>query len=181
MLAKYPTFDPALDDPAAEEAYDLVLASSGGIRSLTTEYTIKGDAKVYIQAYDAATHKVASSEVQAIQSLSGKGVTSIAVLDAAAARPAGCVAFPIGAKAAVFLAVKGLVDMDAEIDKARKKLQKSRGALEKQRKILGDPTYREKVAVATQEAERKRLADLESEARGFEGTIEQFEKLKLEE
>ena len=180
MLARYPIFDPALDNPAAEEAYDLVLGSSSAIRSLTSEYTIKGDAKVYIQAYDAATHKVASSELQAVQSLSGKGVTSITVLDASVSRPQGCVAFPIGSKAAVFLAVKGLVDMDAEIDKATKKLQKNRGAIEKQRKILADPNYQEKVAVATQEAEKKKLADLESEARGFEGTIEQFEKLKLE-
>jgi valyl-tRNA synthetase len=180
MLARYPVFDPALDNPAAEEAYDLVLGASSAIRSLTSEYTIKGDAKVYIQTFDAATLKVASTEVQAIQSLSGKGVTSITVLESSAPRPSGCVAFPIGSKATVFLAVKGQVDMDAEIDKATKKLAKSKGAIDKQRKILTDPMYKEKVAVATQEADRKRLADLESEARGFEGTIEQFEKLKLE-
>jgi valyl-tRNA synthetase len=31
-----------------------------------------------------------------------------------------------------------------------------------------------------QETERKKLADLETERKGFEETMEQFEKLKLE-
>jgi valyl-tRNA synthetase len=36
------------------------------------------------------------------------------------------------------------------------------------------------VAVATQDADKKKLADMESEANGFETTIEQFKQLKLE-
>lgn len=107
-------------------------------------------------------------------------MTSITVLAADHVRPQGCVAFPVSSGAAVFLLVKGLVDLDAEIDKATKKLSKARQAVDKQRKILTDPAYLQKVAFATQEADRRRLADLESEARGFEGTIQQFEQLKLE-
>lgn len=45
MLARYPVHDPNLDNPAAEAAYELVLGSSRGIRSLMSEYTLKGDAQ----------------------------------------------------------------------------------------------------------------------------------------
>jgi valyl-tRNA synthetase len=102
------------------------------------------------------------------------------VIPGSQSRPAGCVAFPVSSAAAVFLEVKGRVDIDNEISKATKKLEKTRAAITKQQKLIADPGYQEKVAEALQEADRKKLTDLESEAKGFEGTIKQFEDLKLE-
>ncbi|KAI0022290.1 tRNA synthetases class I-domain-containing protein [Xylariomycetidae sp. FL0641] len=180
MLASYPKYDPELDNPAAEAAYDLVMGCSKGIRSLTVEYALKDEAKVFVQTYDETAHQTATEQVQSIKSLGGKSVTSIEVLPASAGRPAGCVAFPVSSSAAVFLYVKGRVDMDGEIAKAQKKLEKTRAAIAKQQKLLSDTGYQQKVAAALQEADRKKLADFESEAKGFEGTIKQFEDLKLE-
>ena len=96
-------------------------------------------------------------------------------------RPAGCVTFPVSSQAAVFLHVRGRVDMDAEVEKARKKLHQARADADRQKKMIEDPKYVSKVATETKEADLKRLADLESKAAGFEGTIKQFEELKLEE
>jgi valyl-tRNA synthetase len=81
---------------------------------------------------------------------------------------------------AVLLHVKGRVDIDAEITKAAKKLEASKKGIEKQRKILNDEGYKEKVSEELQEVERNKLRDLESEMKGFEETIGQFESLKLE-
>lgn len=180
MLAQYPVFQPELDQPAAEKAYELVLNSSSGIRSLTSENALKEEAQIYIQAYDAESHRIITEQVGSIRSLSGKGIGSITVVAPGDARPAGCVAYPIGGSAAVFLLVKGRVDLDEAIKVAAKKLDKKRGEVEKQRKLVTDPGYMEKVAVATQEADKKALADKESEAKGFEDTIEQLKQLKLE-
>ncbi|KAI1847381.1 hypothetical protein JX265_005560 [Neoarthrinium moseri] len=180
MIAKYPVYDPELDNPAAEAAYELVLGSSKGIRSLMAEYALKDEAKVYVQTYDETAHKTAVEQVQSIKSLSGKGVTSIEILSGSDSRPAGCVAYPVSSAATVFLHVKGRVDIDGEIDKATKKLQKTRAAIQKAEKLLNDPAYQQKADAALQENDRKRLGDLESEAKGFEGTIKQFEGLKLE-
>ncbi|KAI1083311.1 tRNA synthetases class I-domain-containing protein [Whalleya microplaca] len=180
MLARYPVYDPELDNPAAEAAYELVMGCSKGIRSLMAEYALKDEAKVFVQTYDATAQKTAIEQVVSIKSLSGKGVTSIDVIPGSDPRPAGCVAFPVSSSAAVFLHVKGRVDIDSEISKAVKKVEKTRTAIAKQQKLLADPGYQQKVAASLQEADRKRLADLESEAKGFEGTIKQFEDLKLE-
>ncbi|KAI0843014.1 tRNA synthetases class I-domain-containing protein [Hypoxylon sp. FL0890] len=180
MLARYPTYDPELDNPAAEAAYELVIGCSKGVRSLMAEYALKDEAQVFIQTYDETAHQTAVDQVQSIKSLSGKGINSIEVIDSSHPRPAGCVAFPVSSSAAVFLHVKGRVDIDDEINKASKKLEKTRGAIAKQQKLVNDPGYQQKVAAALQEADRKKLADLESEAKGFEGTIKQFEALKLE-
>lgn len=76
--------------------------------------------------------------------------------------------------------VKGRVDLDGEIAKANKKLEKTIAGIEKQKKILDDPTYQKKASLELQEVEKKKLEDLEVEQRGFEETIKQFETLKLE-
>jgi len=78
------------------------------------------------------------------------------------------------------LHVKGRVDLDGEIAKANKKLEKTLAGIEKQKKILDDPKYQEKASLELQEVEKKKLGDLEVEQRGFEETIRQFETLKLE-
>jgi valyl-tRNA synthetase len=43
--AAYPTYDPEMDNPTAEAAYELVLGVSKGIRSLMAEYSLKDEAK----------------------------------------------------------------------------------------------------------------------------------------
>lgn len=45
VLAKYPVYEAELDDPASEEAYELVMAVSKGIRSLMSEYSLKDEGK----------------------------------------------------------------------------------------------------------------------------------------
>lgn len=97
-----------------------------------------------------------------------------------AARPSGSVAYPVGTDASVFLYVKGRVDMDAEIAKATKKLDKASAAVKKQEKLLADPAYKEKVSEQVQEADKDRLAQAKQEAKSYEETIQQFEQLKLE-
>lgn len=52
--------------------------------------------------------------------------------------------------------------------------------LEKQKKIIEDPSYQEKANPQLREADKKKMADLETEKRGFEETLKQFETLKLE-
>jgi valyl-tRNA synthetase len=180
MVVKYPEWDQQFENPEAEAAYDIVLGCSKGVRSLMAEYAPKEEAKIFIQAYDAASHKTVSEEKSSIRSLSGKGAMKIEILSLDHARPTGCVAFPVSSAVSVFIHVKDRVNLDEEITKATKKLENARAAVQKQRKLVSDPAYVEKVAVATQDADKKKLADLESEANGFETTIEQFKQLKLE-
>lgn len=43
VLARYPTYQESMDDPASEAAYELVLSISKGIRSLMAEYSLKDE------------------------------------------------------------------------------------------------------------------------------------------
>ena len=45
VKAAYPVYDAEMDDPASEEAYELVLGVAKGIRSLMSEYSLKDEAE----------------------------------------------------------------------------------------------------------------------------------------
>ena len=179
-IAKYPTYDPSLDDPASEEAYELVLALSKSIRSLMAEYAIKDAGTLTLQLFTPTALKTATDELPAIRSLSGKGVAEISILGANDPKPKGCVPFAVSAEATVFLLVKGRVDIDQEIEKAKKKLERANEAVKKQKGILGDEGFQKKVAEELKEVERRKLRDAEAEVGVMEASIQQFEVLKLE-
>jgi valyl-tRNA synthetase len=198
MVAKYPTYSETLDDPESERAYELVLGCSKAARSLMAEYALKDEAEgkqdslifhkthnanffiVIIQAYNDTALATVKEQSSSIKILSGKGIKGVEILSPDATRPAGCVAYPVSTEAAVFLHVKGRVDLDAEIAKAQKKFDKAKGNIQKQEKILKDPVYLEKVSDAVRETDEKKLADAKQELNSFEETIKQFEQLKLE-
>ncbi|RDA83270.1 hypothetical protein CP532_0987 [Ophiocordyceps camponoti-leonardi (nom. inval.)] len=180
MVARYPQYDARLDDGESEAAYELVLGCTKAARSLMAEYSVKTEAEVVIQALNERSLATCNHEVASIKSLSGKAVKEMHVVGPDAARPAGCVAYPVSTQATVFLQVRGRVDMEAEISKATKKLDKARATVQKQEKLLADAGYREKVSEAVQEADRQKLADAKQEEQSYLETIRQFEQLKME-
>jgi valyl-tRNA synthetase len=90
------------------------------------------------------------------------------------------VAFSISTDAAVFVHVKGRVDIDGEITKATKKLDKTKQGIERQLKILNDESYKEKVSKEVQQVEESKLKDLETQRKALEETITQFKALTTE-
>lgn len=73
---------------------------------------------------------------------------------------------------------QGRVDVDAEIEKARKKIAKTaefRKRLEKARAV---PDYQTKVKAAVQEADKTRLSELVAEGKTLEELIMKFEGLR---
>ena len=179
-IASFPEYDSAMDDSHSERAYDLLLGCSKGVRSLMAEYSIKDEGKAYVQALDVTSYETAKAEIQSIRALSGKGVAHIEVLSPSQPTPTGCAVFAVSASAAVFLEIKGRVNIDTEITKAQTKMKKAADGATKQRKLLNAPDFAEKVSEAVKETEQKKLEDLLVEQRNYERSIEQFERLKLE-
>ncbi|MCJ1415516.1 hypothetical protein MMC32_001848 [Xylographa parallela] len=180
VKAAYPTYDASLDDPAAEEAYELVLAVSKGIRSLMGEYAIKDNGTLHIQLFTPTAHETCTSQLSSIRSLSGKAVSQISILNPEDSRPRGCVPFAVSASATVFLLVKGRVDIDQEIEKAKKKMARAGEMVKKQEGILHDENYNRKVGEELKEVERRKLRDALKEVEEMQKAVEEFERLKIE-
>ncbi|KAI9845962.1 MAG: Valine--tRNA ligase, mitochondrial [Thelocarpon superellum] len=177
VKVSYPTYDPSLDDPASEAAYELVLGISKGIRSLMAEYSIKEDGRVYIQTYDETSHRTTTEQMQSIKSLSGKGVSSMTVMRGEDGQPGGSVVFAVSSSAAVFLHVKGRVDIESEIQKTSTKLRRAQDGAARQTKILNEKGYQDKVAAQLQEVERRKLRDFEAEVKALQDSLDRFRLL----
>jgi len=183
VKAAYPVYEKDMDDPVSEEAYELLLEVSKGIRSLTAEYSIKDSAEVVLQLFDPPSLRTCIDEVASIRSLSGKAILlggKIQIISGQDEKPRGAIVSPINASASVFLKVKGRVDIDVEIDKARKKLNAASEGAKKQRAMVHDEEWKHKAILSVQESERKKLDNLEAEIRELEESIGRFETLKLE-
>ena len=180
MLAQYPVYDAELDDPASEEAYELVTDAAKALRSLIAEYGLREAAEAFVQATDKKAHDTLVAELPSVRSLAGKALGELQVLGSGDKRPAGCVPYTVSATVTVFLRIKGRVDIDHEIEKARAKMVRAAETVKKQKGILNDQGFKTKVSEELQESERKKLADAEAEVREMEVSMQQFEALKLE-
>lgn len=81
---------------------------------------------------------------------------------------------------AVYLDIRGRVDLGAEITKAKAKLEKASEGVKKQRKVVEAEGFAEKVSYQVMETEKSKLKDLEAEVGNYEMSVAQFEKLKLQ-
>lgn len=185
-VSSYPQFSEELSDPAAEEAYDLVLDVSKSIRSITAEYNIRDNAQLFVQAHNQAAQDTLESQLQSLRSLCGKAVaptdsgSTIMILSRSDAQPTGCVAQSVSAAATVLMHVKGKIDLDAEIDKAKKKLQAASLSIKKQRDVLKGMKGKESIRENVKEDEERKLKDGEAEVEILRGVVERFEALRLE-
>ncbi|KAF2187716.1 hypothetical protein K469DRAFT_704654 [Zopfia rhizophila CBS 207.26] len=182
-IAKYPQYLEEFDDKSAEAEYELLVGCSKALRSLTSEYSIKDSASTFIQPLDDSTHSLLSSptSLPSIRALAGRSISSVSILSPSNGIPSGCAVYTVGSSATVFLNIKGRVDVEQEITKAKDRLKKANDVIAKQKKILGEDGFEEKVSAAVQETEREKLRNAEVESKNWEMSIEQFQKLKIEE
>ena len=183
VKAAYPIYHEEMDDVTSEEAYELLLSITKAIRSLTAEYGIQESAVVTVQLSTPEAYETCNHELASIRSLAGKAVISggeVRIIDDKHEKPPGSVVATINASASVFLKITGRIDIDTEIEKARKKLNTASDGVKRQRAIMDDETWQQKADAKAQEVERKRMENLEAECREMEESIASFERLKLE-
>lgn len=180
MIAAYPVYNASLDDPASETAYELVLSVSKAIRSIVSEYAVKENAALTIQLFDQTSYETCTQQLPSIRSLVGKSVSDLSLLSASDPKPSGCVPAPVSSSATVFLTVKGHVDIDAEVEKAQRKLERARELLKKHKDILDAEGYHKNVSEEVFEAQRQKVRNAEAEVREMEASVRGFEGLKLE-
>jgi valyl-tRNA synthetase len=109
-----------------------------------------------------------------------KVLADLSILGPDAATPNGCAVFVIAADVVVLVDIAGAItDIDSEIKKLHTKLQKSQGAVEKQKELMNREGFADKVSEVVIATEQKKLADAEAAIENYNRTLEQFEKMKI--
>lgn len=161
----------------------MILAVSKAIRSLTAEYDIKDNANICLVFTDKQSFETCKAQLPSIKTLSGKALTgpsaSVAVFTNKDPQPTGCVVEAVNANVAVYLVLKGRVNLDAEVGKAKTRLEKASETVRKQIRMMdGDGWI--KMRAEAQEVEKRKLEDARKEVEVLEGSVVQFERLNLE-
>jgi valyl-tRNA synthetase len=180
-VASFPQYLKEFEDVAAEDEYELLVDTAKGLRSLTAEYAFKEGAKTYVKSLDDKAHTTLSSSTSlpSIKSLAGKTVAEISILSPSDPAPTGCAVYTIGSAATAYLDVKGRIEIEKEITKARERLVKANETIARQQKIM-DAEWEQKVSDVVKDLEKGKLKDAETEAKNWQASIEQFQNLKLE-
>lgn len=183
MLASYPTFDPALEFEADAAKYELGLKCTEGIRSLIAEFNIRSNGKAFVKASTAASYESIEPQTSAIKALSGKAVTDLKIFGPDtpdASLPGGCAIFVVASDIIVMVDVAaGVTDINVEIGKLQKKLEKTQTTIQKQQELMAREGFEENVSDVVLSAEKQKLVDAESATQNYKRTIEEFEKMSL--
>ena len=179
-IAEYPEYEPSLHDPRSEVAYELVLGCSKGIRSLLADYAVKDNGVAFIAPLNQMTHDTVSTQLSAIESLSGKIQVKISILKAEEARPTGCAVFPVSADANVYLEVKDrMQDAAKEAKRFKAKLDEARREQDTIDAIQAElGKVQEKDVTDAIQLSESRKRDVEARLQALQETVMMFEKMK---
>ncbi|KAI8051238.1 hypothetical protein BDF22DRAFT_692694 [Syncephalis plumigaleata] len=177
MLASYPQPNDTLVDTKAETDFDKVFAVVRAIRSLMTQYNITNNATVYVTSTTTELHLLMEKEQHTIITLS-KGCKYVHARLPEHDMPAGCALVTLSEETNVMLLVKGMVDIEAEVNKLESKLVKANKGKEALEKKMQVPNYHTVVPETVQEANTSKVKGFEAEIEALSKSIQDFLSLK---
>ena len=178
VKASYPVYNKEYDNAEAANAYELVLNITKEARSLLAEYGIIKNGKIFVESNHDSSFETAGSQKDSIVSLI-KAIDEVTVFRTASEIPEGCVLKSVNPDVNVHLLVKGHVDIDAEISKVQKKLEKVTKSKTGMEKTMNSKDYESKANAEAQAANKVKLENTVAEIEGLEATIENLKRLKL--
>ncbi|CAG8433960.1 2555_t:CDS:10 [Diversispora eburnea] len=156
VQSKYPLEEPEYNDSQAEGQFDLIISIIKATRSLTVEYNIQSNASLFIQVASESLMKVITSQELSIITLI-KGIKSVRVFRKDEPIPEGCALSTVNDEINIHLLVKGNVDIDVEVMKFQKKLEKSTQSLNSLQKKTQVSDYESKVPLNVREANEAKV------------------------
>ncbi|GBC09260.1 hypothetical protein RclHR1_08720003 [Rhizophagus clarus] len=140
-------------------------------------HRIQSNASLFIQAASEKIASLLTSQEQSIITLV-KGAKSVHVFQKGEAIPTGCALSTVNDEINVLLMVKGFIDIDAEVSKFEKKLDKTIQSLTSLQKNISIPGYENKVPEDVREANDIKLKNYQAEIDALTHSIQNFLKLK---
>ncbi|KAF6762787.1 valine-tRNA ligase [Ephemerocybe angulata] len=177
VVASYPLADKDFQFADAEKQFDLVFSTLKAGRSLAASYNLQSEIQFFIQVQSDADAQLFESQIPTIVTLT-KGGKSAKVVRDVSEIPDGCGSAVVTANVVVHTLVKGLVDLDAEIAKAGKKLDLAQLNLGKVLKMESQSDYLTTVPENVRLANEEKRNTLNAEIATLEQSKAMFEKLK---
>ncbi|KAI9594866.1 tRNA synthetases class I-domain-containing protein [Syncephalis fuscata] len=177
MLASYPQSDVTYENVKAETDFEKVFAIVRATRSLMTQYNITANATVYVTSTTSELHLLVETEKHTIVTLS-KGCKQVYARLPEHEMPVGCALTSLSEECNVMLLVKGMVDIEAEVDKLEGKLVKAHKGKEALEKKMQVSNYMTVVPEAVRDTNTTKVKNFEAEIEALSKSIQDFLSLK---
>ncbi|KAF8332211.1 tRNA synthetases class I-domain-containing protein [Amanita rubescens] len=177
MVSSFPEHDPAFLFEEADKQFELVFNVLKTGRSLAASYSLQNDIQLFYYIQDDVEAALLGSQLPTIVALT-KGCKSSIVVRNLSEIPAGCGAAVVTPTVAVHVLVKGLVNLEAEINKCDKKLDLARLNMAKVVKVESQPDYLVTVPEDVRLSNEEKRKTLEAEIATLELAKEAFTKLQ---
>jgi valyl-tRNA synthetase len=162
IISAYPEFDPAIDNPQAETAFNALKELVTGVRTMRSEFTVPPSNFVKVRV---ETHGGSLEVLRSTQEIAAVLVRSdnFAML-AGGESPAGSLPV-VGRGFTAHVYIRDSIDVDAVIDRFRKTLDKTLAMIEGKRKKLSNDDFVSRAPADIIEKEQASLAEMEDSAR----------------
>jgi valyl-tRNA synthetase len=177
MYAAFPEFNQALDAPKAETDFELINSTVKAIRSLMADYGLKNDVTALVTVSEAL-HPLFIANKDILTGLCFSRNMKLTVLKPTDPVTPGCVANSINEDVQAHVLVRGMVDLDAEINKLAKKMEFLNRSKESVHRLMTIPDYETKVPEHVRENNKTKLNDLDAEITVVQSGIDNFKRLK---
>ncbi|CCJ30343.1 unnamed protein product [Pneumocystis jirovecii] len=177
VKSRFPVYNSEFNDEYAHTSYNLVFSLIQTGRSLMAEYNIRTNAQLYFQVNDSLVN-ILESQINIILSLI-KGCKSINILRNDVSQPEGCIIATVHVDCNVLLLVKGQVDFDIEIEKAKKKIEKNKCLIFEIEKQINKEDYNTKVPETVKLENMNKYNVFMSEIASLEKVISDFQRFKI--
>jgi len=170
LRAAWPTPDARRVDTATVALVDQMIDVIAAVRTIRGENRIppKTRLKVFVNAPDEATAALVRDAAEYLDHLANVEELEVGV---GLSRPPKSATAVAGA-VTVYLPLEGLVDIDAEVARIRKKMGKIDKDIGKFEKKLSNPRFLDNAPAEVVAADRAKLAGLKDERATYEGTLE---------
>jgi len=176
VKASYPVYREDFFNEKALSDYDTIMESVKTSRSILAQFGILKEGKVIVES--EKHYDLFADQKDSIVSLI-KAIQNVDVVKSASEVPEGCVLGAVTPEINVHVLVKGQVDLDAEITKIYKKLEKVSHFKKNLEKSVAVKDYETKVKKEIQEQNQIKIENYAAEIEGYESTIANLKKLQL--
>ena len=170
IIAPYPKYDEALNFPAEEQSFELVMDAIRAIRSRRADMNVPPSrkAKVIVATAEGETFAAGAPYMERLASAS-----EVEVVPADHETEPGMVTVTTHS-ARLFMPMAELVDLEAERARLTKELEKARKQLEAQEKKLANESFVSRAPEAVVNAERERAEKAKALIANIEGSLKEL-------
>lgn len=177
MIQPYPEPKPQWDAPQIQSKMVILQSIIQGVRSMRATYSLAPSMKVrvFVRCGSPELADIVQENPFVINTLAY--CEDVQILSTEDPRPEFCAINIINEKLEAFLYIKGLINVEAELQKLGKALEKNQKSLEGMRRRVAVPDYETKVPERVREQNSIQLNALEEEAEKLAAAITSMEAL----